>query len=668
MIDSQPKVRFFAVPFPGVVAAIVVGLASVGNAAFDGSRVDDDPEVVHYGIPAVDEVHLDSYADFQDFAESGDWSRAFRSIATQLKEPPTGMLAGKDGIALSWSERLWRDLIGLGPEARRAFRLFHDAKAERMLEDAEAIEDGDERRAALRRIFDSYFLTVVGDDVADRLATLARAEGRWGEAARMRRSILDHHPDTNLERDLLWVRYCEDLAAAGRDDLFAEASDFVVLRYGGRSVDLGNVTVDVEEHLAGLAAQLEALRLEVVSPVLPPSIELPSSPEAAWEVEMSTYEGGTRWGGWGQDDGSRTTLSPSLLHEGVLYINSIGHLLAIDPASGDLLWETGDPPESRSGVVLDGRFSISVAEGWILATGDTVSDDGIPRIKVLCLDPKTGDRRWSTAGDEDWTEVSVIGHPAVQDGRVFAVVQRAGNYALYLWTLDLGTGERLAEIPIGSPGSGAAESMFHTPASEVLPISPSLVLDGAMAYVMTDSGALLAVDLREERIAWGFTYGLTQQMRSSGGSPGTLVSVDGLIVFRSQGSPYVYALDPRSRELLWKRRLPGRSTGTTRVVGAEGGRVFLLDDDLWALDVSTGDVVWKRPVTSVLGTTRLASTEGHLLVLTRRGLFEIEKESGDNARKFRGVFTSFGGGDLLLADGVICCIGKAKAAAIPLAD
>lgn len=668
MTESQPVDRTGTNPFAGVGPLVLMGLLPWAIVWGRTLHQDDDAEVVHYGIPAVDEVHLDSYADFRDFAEAKDWSRAFRSIAAQLKDPPTGMLAGNDGIALSWSERLWRDLIALGPEARRAFRLFHDAKAARMLEDAEQLDDTEARAEVLRRIFDSYFLTTVGDDVAERLAVAAREQGRFGDAARIRRSIIEHHPDTNLERDRLWIQYCEDLAAAGRSDLFGEASEFVLLRYGGRSVDLGGARIEVDDHIEDLAQQLRSELAEVEALDLPAPIELPTSPEAAWEVEMSTYEGGTRWGGWGQSDESRTTLSPSLLHGGVLYINSIGHLLAIDPEGGDLLWETGDPPESRSGVVLDGRFSISVAGDWILATGDTESEDGIPRIKVLCLDPATGERRWTTAKDDDWVEVSVIGHPAVQGGRVYAVVQRAGNYALYLWTLDLETGQRLSEIPIGSPGSGAAESMFHTPASEVLPISPSLVLDGSMAYVMTDSGALLAVDLREERIAWGFTYGLTQQMRSSGGSPGTLVTVDELIVFRSQGSPYVYALDPRSRELLWKRRLPGRSTGTTRVVGAEGGRVFLLDDDLWALDVKTGEVDWKRPVTSVLGTTRLASTEGHLLVLTRRGLFEIEKSSGDNARKFRGVFTSFGGGDLLLADGVICCIGKAKAAAIPLAD
>lgn len=661
--------------------AIAVGLAALAQRAaaqvapeglFGAQDTEEavqegEENVVRYGLPVVSEVHLDSFADFQDFVKSSDWSRALRSVAAQMEDPPRGMLPGDGGIALSWTERLWREMNALPRDGRRAFRVFYDPKAEQLWEEAHAAGVLPvERAAKLRLIYDVYFPTARGDDAADELARALLAAGHPQLAANHWRAVLDHHPDTDMDRGALWLTYLAAVAAAGDRYTFEEGASLIELRYGGRTIDVGGRAVAVDAEVARLRGEIPEAVPESRAEVEQSRLPLPATPEVGWRVELASYDMQSRHRWWTDEtSGPRRAVAAALAHRGRIFLNSLGHVMAIDPATGDLEWELGEPPKGVQGVMLDGRFSILAAGERVVATGDTETPDGLPQLHVLALE-LDGRVAWSTKARAEWKGVTAIGEPCAGDGVVYTCVQRLGNYKLLLRALSLADGSLLFETDLGNPGSGAAETFFHSSAGEVLPISPKITIDGETLYVMTDSGALFALESGSGRIAWAFTYELPLTMR--GVSRGSLAAAGGMLVFRSQGNDRLFALDPARRELRWSAQV-----GTSaRIVAADERRVFLLSHEhttAYALD--TGELSWRRLMLGLAAhTSHVVLGPEHLYILTRRGLFELEKRQGDNdqARVFRGAFTTFSSGDLLLTPEHLCCVSKVEAGAVPLAQ
>ncbi len=74
------------------------------------------------------------------------------------------------------SQRKRRQLLtALSPEGQAAYRLFYDAEAKKLFEEAE----GATELKNLERIYSAYFITSVGDNAADRLGDLYFELGRF---------------------------------------------------------------------------------------------------------------------------------------------------------------------------------------------------------------------------------------------------------------------------------------------------------------------------------------------------------------------------------------------------------------------------------------------------------------------------------------------------------
>jgi outer membrane protein assembly factor BamB len=654
----------------------------VAAATARAQSAPDDAYVVRYGIPLVDEVHLDAYADFRDYLSAADWSHAFRSIAEQLEDPPPGMVPSEDGLALVWRERIARDLLELERDGWSAFRLYFDAQAQRLLDEA---QDDDARRRAAQRVVDSYFPTRSGDDAALMLAQLALAEGRPAEAARHLRSILEYHADTNLERAALWLSYARAAAAAGDLARFEDCRSVLTLRYGGRTLDVpwqrGHAPVDVDAELARLAALVsERADADPFHDTFDAErLSLDAAGTLLWRKTLASYK--SEPVGWGNTGGEERYAVPGSVTIGdLLVLNAFGRMLAVRPVTGELAWEAGDVPAKLStppkagarvffgglggGLELAGRFSLHRAGGRLIAVGDVRPAAGRPLLNLVCVEPADGTFVWTTADREEWEDVSVVGHPGIGGDVVYAVVQRVGNYDLALRALALADGRVLWERSLGSPATSSGGG-FHMVGPETLPTSPVLHVDGRHVYVMTDAGALFAVDGEAGRIEWAFTYDM--HGRPAGLSPGSLVVAGGeVLVFRSRGSRVVHALDPRTRTLRWTHKLSPFSA-QSRVVGCDGRHVFLLGDGITCLDAKTGARQWTRPLAVRAGTRRVLFGREHVYVNTTRGLFELRKEDGFNATIVRAELTDLGGGDLLVAGGVLCYLGDVEIGAAGLA-
>jgi len=135
--------------------------------------------------------------------------------------------AGDDRILYESARRqAARVLASLPPEGLRAYRLFYDGQAKRLLDRARAGHDP----TALRLIASRYLMTQYGDDASDLLASWALDEGRPGEALALLTDVVELVPDRDVSDPLLVGKLAAAYAMLGQID----QSSAIVAAYQGK--------------------------------------------------------------------------------------------------------------------------------------------------------------------------------------------------------------------------------------------------------------------------------------------------------------------------------------------------------------------------------------------------------------------------------------------------
>lgn len=647
-----------------VVAAAVAPAAKATGGDLD--LVKEDVGGSTYGVPLVDEVHLASYRDFRDLVAASDWSRAFRAVAEQMENPPQGLLPAREGIALSFGERLWRDLTELDRDGRRAFRLYYDARAERLWREAERQRAPEERLELLRTLYERWFITSWGDQAGDALARAALAVGDASRAAAYWRAVVEHHRDTDLDRYELWLDLCAACAAADDREGLGAAAEHVSLRYAGREVARSGETQPVEDWLAGLVRRR---RPGEVSGALPARLPLAEDAPVAWsfalpEIEASASASDRQVFFMGdQQDQNEPPLPAALLHEAGFLLDHAGELRLMDPADGSEVWTAGERTTRVAPGQLRGRGILVRAGDDVLAATDFGMNDQSLVTHLMRVEPGPGRERWTTA---DWVDdASFLGEPLALGDRIYVVAQGLGTYNLELWCLDRGTGEPRWNVPIGTPASTSTTNPFGwNTSTSLLPLRPALVSVAGELLVVTDSGAVLSVDPLNGGIQWAHVRPLDRRL-SPGPSPGSVHVRDGVLFVRTHGSTRCVALDVVGRRELWTATV----AHDERIVAADDAQLYLLGANVRALDMGSGDRVWSRPVLVPADARHLVLTEAYVYVLTRRGLYELERATGDSGRRpLRGAFRRPGGGDLFCDGRRLVCVGAEEVLAVDLVE
>jgi hypothetical protein len=176
-------------------------------------------------------------------------------------------------------------------------------------------------------------------------------------------------------------------------------------------------------------------------------------------------------------------------------------------------------------------------------------------------------------------------------------------------------------------------------------------------YIATQDGALISFDLEDKKIDWMLTYSgpqipQTQRFFYSGLIDDTallhtrtvIVEYDGLLYLKEAGSSELVAVDPTGPSIVWKRPVEKAA----QLVGIDQDAVYTLDTELASIDRQTRKLRWaiRLPIYSG-GLSALVGPDS-LLVLTSRGLFELDRSSGDVQRIFRGADLASAGGRLHL--------------------
>ena len=648
-----------------------------------------------FSVRKEDPRVIDAFEDFRRHSEKKAWELAFRAITSVAEKDPKGMVPAGGGLMLPTGQRVWAAMAALPPEAREAYRLFNDASAKQLLDKATAAgaEGGDEI-GLLRQIFQLYFVTSVGDEAADRLGDACFQAGDFLAADAAWKAILDHYPDTDLSKTRLRLKRCSALSRAGRWETFEQVAGEIGPENASETMRLAGREMPAQQYLASLREARTASSPASGEPATEAAegsgdsdeaFLLPRENKPLWQVQFmdktlaERIESALRNMGWGGQEMPISASVPPCATDGKrVYLNWLGIGFAVDAQTGKLLWRTRKFSELSNmaqqfvyGGINIGRYHLALAGDRVFITGmplDQLNQGMGGAYRMVCHNAETGAVVWSTKTG-DGAPWSIASEPIVRQEAVYVAAQRTGQQEMHLLALSPEKGKLLWSVPLGTPQSG----VDYRGNSQA--ISPLLADHGGAVYVVTNNGAVLAVNLADRRVDWALTYEAppvlsgyvmfipSQVRRQPVRTPGAAVVRDSTLYFKESGGYAMYAVDLAGPSLKWKRPVDPSDT----LVSVGNGKAYLLGESVSVIDLSTRAMRWSTPIPTDTGMMRPLLGGDRVAVFGARGVFQIDLASGDHAGPpFRGADPDSVGGALFHCGDRLVAVSNLAVTAYPV--
>jgi len=281
-----------------------------------------------------------------------------------------------------------------------------------------------------------------------------------------------------------------------------------------------------------------------------------------------------------------------------------------------------------------GPFAAAVAGGVAYARWGKESS-GQYQSDVAAFDAATGRMIWSTAGSPDWAGSWPVSDPVAADGRLYLLVvahQAGPVIPIFLACLDAQDGKLLWKRTLGSQYLTVAQG-------DVVHYGNAVAVHRGAVYCSTSLGLAARCDLRDGLVEWVAAYprtvvpqNLADIFRREGISP---VVADGVVLMAPRDFNGIFALDLATGDTVWKKHL----VPSNRLIGT-AGRLAVLGDSrrVAVFDAADGREVWRKEFDGRIGghpavtadEVRLfAGTTFHRLAL-QTGL-TLEEKTPDNA-------------------------------------
>ncbi len=377
---------------------------------------------------------------------------------------------------------------------------------------------------------------------------------------------------------------------------------------------------------------------------------------------------------------------PAVAVEGpTLFVNYLGHVLALDLEGGKILWRTGAFHNLELlamqpiGQMLDpGRFAIVAAGEYVWTLGRDVKDPNpMAPSPLTCRRADNGELVWKSSDLADYAMLDLVGLPLLAEGKLFMAAksqqnpqQNQGQPQQSVLAIRPHDGKIIWKTEVGSSRQGQP-MFFYGPMRDTSP-PPRLAYRAGAVYVDTNVGILARLDADSGTLDWGygyptdafqsmysfFYYYQPQQPTVGPGAP--LASGEALLI-KGMQSDRLYAIDPDRMKVLWERPI----TKASRLLGMGDRAAFLGGAELSAMDLKSRALLWATRLPGGSMENRVLVRPDGLWQLTPRGIYEVDPASGDVRRIFRGKDLGAAGGDLLLTDRWLLAISNRTIAAYP---
>jgi outer membrane protein assembly factor BamB len=639
--------------------------------------------------PASTEVK-EALDDFDRFKRRGAWERALKALYTIPEDQTLRFVDGESGFIIPVARKRRAVLTALPPEGQAAYRLFYDAEAKKLLDEA----DGPSELKNLERVYSAYFITSVGDNAADRLGDLAYEHGHFDRAADCWLAILRDHPDTDLSPALISLKAALALSRAGRVSEFEQVRAELTGRYSDEKLTLGGLSGSPAELLRRLTTDgaTEAGAAKAPAGTADPGLDLSGPVDPVWQMRFadSVVAGMTppelvQWEG-----NPLSVAVPAVAADGTtLFANYLGHLFALDLNTGKMLWRSAPFHHLEVAAMQDqarmtdpARFAVVASGGHVWALWrDLKEQNFMAPFRLTCRRAEGGEVVWQSTDLSDYTQLDLVGPPLLAGGKLFIAAkslmmnqfQQNKPPEQFVLAVQPHDGKVLWKTQVGSFRQNQPFFFFY--GAREPSAQPQLVYRAGAVYVDTHVGVLARLDADSGALDWGYGYqtdpvqgqmrffiffGYERPQDPATASSQPLQAGETLLVKGVQ-SGRLCALDPNRMKVLWERPI----AKSARLLGADDRSVYLGGPEISALDPKTKELLWATRLPGGSGEGRVLVRPDGIWQLTSRGVYEIDPKSGTVRRIFRGKDLGSVGGDLLLTDRWLLAVSNRTISAYP---
>ncbi len=597
---------------------------------------------------------------------------------------PKLMAPAKDGIMLPARRRVMGLLESLPPEGREAYRLFNDAPAKKLYD--EALVAGEKSSAdeisQLRKVYQEYFISSIGDQAGNRLADDLFESGDFSGAQSIWKSILDAYPDTDLNPVQLQVKRGIALARAGRGDELRELIAQIRQTHPGATATIGGKDVDAAAYLASLVTPTTQPAPERTDNGAAIPLSLPASDSPRWqcefidkEVSQRIAERANNWG-WQFMCDQMSNCVPATDTDGKrIYVNWLGACFAIDARTGKMLWRTDKFEEIsqkvdqllQSGPDINAYAALAIPDDRVLFVRVPIKRMNYDEpVRLTCHDTATGAQKWSSESGT-LSNYEFLGKPAFINDAIYAPAKSRRGTDLSLLRIDPKNGRLLSSISLGQATGGT-----NFRGQPQVPECRLIAFEGKL-YLLTNDGGICAIDPDTQEIDWAFqcngpvvvdqqNFWQYRNMPHPVETPGVIAIHDGILYFKERRMDVMYAIDLGGPSLKWKRPVDD----SDMIAGFFDNRVVTVGPDIGAIDLQSRALTWATRVPLDNGMLDPLLEGNTLLVFLGRGIYDIDTRSGALVRIFRGDDRDSIGGAVWRLGGNLITVSNQAITAYPL--
>lgn len=334
----------------------------------------------------------------------------------------------------------------------------------------------------------------------------------------------------------------------GVDDTPRLPGERIAVMLAGQGVDPDPTLADVPVQLPAPFVNRDWPQLGGSARHVAGHLALADAPRRVWSSSI----------GGGSDGSSSLIASPIVVDGRVFVMNSSNEVIALALSDGDELWDQELIPEDEE---------VPVGAGGLAYGGGTLFA-GTGFAEVIALNPADGSVIWRAN-----TSAPVRSAPTVSQGRVFVV-----SVDNQLIALDALSGERV---------------WAHSGIQEVAGLlgGSSPAVDGSTVVAPYTSGEVVALRIENGRVLWSDSLIAIrrQDALSALAAIRGLPVIDGNLAFAVSHSGRMAAIDVRSGLRVWDREIGG-----TQTPWVAANWVFVVTDraELIAMQKTTGQVRW----------------------------------------------------------------------------